>query len=163
MKVAEVERLQDRPAQAESSYRAVAEAPGIGGETAQWALLWLGDLCLEQNDRARAIATWKGSTEATSRPGQIMALLVAGDGQVPATDDRFYANDVEYFNGRIALLAGDQKRYREALRTVVRIGPAYDWPTPLAKHLLSLLPPEPPPADLPTGQPPTTPVQTPAP
>jgi tetratricopeptide (TPR) repeat protein len=161
LKVAEVERLQDRAAEAEKSYRVVAQSPDEG-EIKQWALLWLGDLYLEQGDRARALETWKTSAESTSRPGLIMSLLVAGGGQVPATDDRFYANDVEYFNGRIALLAGDQKRYRDALGEVVSIGPAYDWPTPLAKHLLSLLPPAPPPADAP-APPSSTPAPAPAP
>ncbi len=151
LKVAEVERLNDLPSSAETAYLVVMNNPTADQENnSQWARLWLGDLYLEQSDRDRALAVWRASPEALTRPGQAMARLAAGDAQLTATEvDRFYANDIEYFNGRLALMAGDAKRYADALSNVVHMGPAYDWPTPLAKHLLEVMkaapPIEPPP------------------
>jgi len=141
LKTAEVERLLDHPDVAEAKYQSVLASP-LKGDPPQLARLYLGDLYLQQGERARALELWKASPESTSLPGQIMARLVSGKGPLPSTSDPWYLNDVEYFTARLGLLTGQTAHYRDDLREAVRIGPAYDWPTPLAKHLLELpLPP----------------------
>jgi hypothetical protein len=139
LKAAEVCRLRDDAQNAASDYLAVMKNAIGKDDLSQWARLWLGDLSLEEKDREHALALWRESPESQSLPGAIMARLVAGTGPMPETTDAFFANDIEYFIGRLALLAGDAKAYREALKNVVHMGPAYDWPTPLAVHLLSKL------------------------
>jgi tetratricopeptide (TPR) repeat protein len=136
LKVAEVDRLYDLVSSAVAAYTLVVNTPTEGEDYSQWARLWLGDLYLESGERDQAIATWKASTEAVSPPGMIMAKLLEPDASLPVSDNRYFANDYEYFTGRIALLSGDRARYTDCLQSVLRIGPAYDWPTPLAKHLL---------------------------
>ncbi|MBA2480572.1 MAG: protein kinase [Planctomycetes bacterium] len=153
LKVAEVDRLNDMPSSAIAAYTLVVNTPTQGEDYSQWARLWLGDLYLETGDRDQAVATWTGSSEALSPPGLIMAKLLEAGATLPVSDNRYFANDYEYFIGRIALLAGDIPRYSECLQNVVRIGPAYDWPTPLAKHLLATDPAEPSQAPAPTTTP----------
>jgi len=137
LKVAEVERLLDHPDVSEGKYQSVLSSP-LKGDPPQLARLYLGDLYLQQGERSRALELWKASPEAVSLPGEIMAHLVSGKGPLPTTSDPWYLNDVEYFTARLSLLSGQTAHYRDDLREVVRIGPAYDWPTPLAKHLLEL-------------------------
>ncbi len=137
LKLAEVERLLDLTAAAERHYREVMENPGLEDDLAQWARLWLGDLLLERGQDARALALWSNSSESISRAGAIMAALSSGAAGLPTSEDRFFMNDSLYFEARLALLRGDQVRYREGLEQVIRLGPARDWPTPLAAHLLN--------------------------
>ncbi|MBA3707994.1 MAG: protein kinase [Planctomycetes bacterium] len=136
LKVAEVSRLNDNFPDATTAYTVVMNTASVGDDYTQWARLWLGDLELQVGHREQALTMWRSSTESASQPGLIMAQLLDPDGTLPVSDDPFYANDYEYFSGRIALLAGDVQRFTDSLVNVVRIGPAYDWPTPLAKHLL---------------------------
>ncbi len=135
IKIAEVDRLNGRDEEAMRLYQAAIDDPS-DAEWAPLARLYLGDLQLEHGGRAQAMATWSSSTEAQSLFGGIMARLVAGTAPMPPTTDRFFANDAAYFEARLALLTGNEQGYRDGLRTVIRIGPFYDWPTPLAEQLL---------------------------
>jgi serine/threonine protein kinase/tetratricopeptide (TPR) repeat protein len=145
LKVAEADRMADQTAWAEAGYGEVIATPTPPEDYSPWARLWLGDLQLEEGHRELALATWKQGAEATppTPASRIMACLVAGSGPLPTTDDRYFANDIAYFQSRLALLAGDLRGYHEGLRTVVGIGPDCDWPSPLAKHLLVGIPDEP--------------------
>jgi hypothetical protein len=68
-----------------------------------------------------------------------MHRLISAETPMPVGDDRFQANDIEYFNARLALLRGHPEQFLERLQHVVDMGPANDWPSPFARHLLEVL------------------------
>lgn len=159
LKVAEAERLRGRPEAGEIAYQTVISSPGAGIDFVQWARLWLGDIHAQRGDLAQALTTWSRSTEYKTLPGRIMRNLLGGAKPLPAGDERFYANDVEYFNARLAQLRGRPTDYVDHLQKAVAIGPANDWPTPLAQRLLQdVVPPMNPEPEKPlTDEPPAAP------
>ena len=162
LKVAEAERLRDHPEAAEIAYQTVISSPGASIDYVQWGRLWLGDVHAQRGDLARAITAWSRSTEYKTLPGRIMRNLLGGAKALPAGDERFYANDVEYFNARLAQLRGRPTEYVDHLQKAVALGPANDWPTPLAQRLLqAVVPPMNPETDKPLTDDPTVAVPAP--
>lgn len=137
-RIGNAQRLRFRFSESRSAYQRVIDQ-GHGGD-AQRARLWLGDLLLYLGDREAALGVWRSSTDAVTRPGRVMAHLVAAADDdehraLPIGDDPFFANDLEYFNAVSALLKGDERLYRERLGNVLAME-AEDWPTGLARRIL---------------------------
>jgi serine/threonine protein kinase/tetratricopeptide (TPR) repeat protein len=139
LKVGEAERMRDHLEAAEIAYQVILSNPAPVEDFQSRARLWLGDIYAQRGDVAGALACWGQSKDEKSLPGVIMHRLIAAETPMPVGDDRFQANDIEYFNARLALLRGHPEQFLERLQHVVDMGPANDWPTPFARHLLQVL------------------------
>ncbi len=139
LKVGEAERMRDHLEAAESAYSLIIASPVPVEDFQARARLWLGDIYAQRNDLAGAQECWGKSTDEKSLPGIIMHRLISADTPMPVGDDRFQANDIEYFNARLALIRGHPEQFLERLQHVAEMGPANDWPTPFARHLLEVL------------------------
>ena len=134
LKLAEAQRLRFRYSESLDAYQQVIDEGR--GEQAQWARLWLGDLLLYQGDRDAALRVWRSSKEPNTRPGKLMAHLVEASEPMPVGDDRYFANDIEYFNAVLALLEGDDHLYRQRLERSLEMSPPHDWPASLARQII---------------------------
>jgi tetratricopeptide (TPR) repeat protein len=139
LKVAEAERLRDHLGAAEIAYQLILGNAVPVEDYQQWARLWMGDIYAQRGDLTSALGCWGKSREMKTLPGQLMHHLLTADLPLPTGDDRYHANDIEYFNARLAMLRGHLDRFQEHLQRVVDMGPANDWPVPFAQHLLQVL------------------------
>jgi len=139
LKVAEAERMRDHLEAAEIAYEVILSHPQPVEDYQSQARLWLGDIYAQKGDTAGALACWGKSKEDKSLAGMIMRHMLNGEVPMPTGDDRFHANDIEYFNARLALLRGHPEQFLERMQHVVDMGPANDWPSPFAQHLLQVL------------------------
>ncbi len=137
--IAASERLRGRLPEAEDAYTAILKDKATEGLTdiRQTARLWLGDLLYRPDNEQAAIARWKESTERKSVAGRIMQHLVDRKVPIPVTaQDIGMQNDSAYFTARILFMLKDDDGWREHLQAAATIGPAYEWPTPLARQQL---------------------------
>ena len=133
--IGHAERLRGHHAEARAAYQAVIADVATPGAQAQWARLWLGDLLLELGDQGTARESWQSSLESDSLPGRLMRHLLHGTRPLAPEGPPTDANDIEYVNARLALMRGLDQQYLDRLASCVRVGPAYDWPAPLARRL----------------------------
>lgn len=133
MKVAEAQRMLGDLAAAEATYLHLIEDSAIPPEEARWARLWLGDLYCQLARPDRAAELWREGAGDEDLPGRIMRHLVRLDGQIPAQREQFFANDIDYFNGRMAWLQGDLAAARDWFQRVASGPRPHDWPAPLAR------------------------------
>jgi tetratricopeptide (TPR) repeat protein len=138
LKVAEAERLRDHLDASAIAYQMILSQPKVD-DFAAWARLWLGDIYAQRGDLAEAQACWGKSGETQTLPGRIMYHLLTANRPMTLGDDRYHANDIEYFNARLALMRGHIDGYLAHLDHVVQMGPANDWPAPFALHLRQLM------------------------
>ncbi len=134
LKVAEAQRLLGQGEAAIAAYAEVIAADP-SGEQGQWARLWVGDLHCAMARPDRAVEIWREglAVDRPSMPATIMAALVAQNGLLPAAAEPWYTNDVDWFNGRLAGLMGDEAgaaTWRTRVAAAVRLS---DWPTALAR------------------------------
>jgi serine/threonine protein kinase/tetratricopeptide (TPR) repeat protein len=139
LKVAEAERMRDHLEAAEIAYQMILSHNTPIEDYQSQARLWLGDIYAQRGDISGANACWSKSTDEKSLAGIIMHRMLTADTPMPTGDDRFHANDIEYFNARLALMRGHPEQFLERLQHVVDMGPANDWPSPFAQHLLQVL------------------------
>jgi len=133
--VGHAERLRGRHLTARTVYEAVIADLATPEDQVQWARLWLGDLHLELGDKVAARECWQGSSGSDSLPGRLMRHLVHGTRPLVPEGTPTEVNDIEYANARLALMRGLDQQYHDRLASCVRLGPAYDWPAPLATRL----------------------------
>ncbi len=137
--IAAAERLRGHLPEAEDLYLSILKDKATEGlpDVRQAARLWLGDLLYRPDNDQAAIARWKESSERKSVAGRIMQHLVDRKLPIPVTaQDTGMQNDSEYFTARILLMLKDEDGWREHLQAAATIGPAYEWPTPLARQQL---------------------------
>lgn len=137
LKMAEALRIQGAHEEASALYRGIIAAAGDQEiEQAQWARLWLADLMLYLGDRQLAADVLQESPEQRSQPGQFISAMLRGKNPQVRRNERFYANDAAYLRAVLAETRGRWDDYRDGLQDTIRIGPAHDWPSTLARQLL---------------------------
>ncbi|MBA3685866.1 MAG: protein kinase, partial [Planctomycetes bacterium] len=125
LRLAHSDRMRGSLDRAEAAYAVLDANPDGAIDVAQVARLWLGDLRFQRGDRAGAETAWSSSPESETLPGRIMRHLLHGTKPMPLPDDAQLAdlaNDVEYFNARLAALRGLDQQVSDRLRNVVRMG-----------------------------------------
>ena len=134
LKVAEAQRLIGALAAAKEAYSGVIEGDA-SGEQGQWARLWLGDLYCDQGRPDLAVELWREGSghERVGLPAMIMRALIIHDALIPAVAEPWYGNDIDWFNGRIASLNGDEPGAQVWFQRVAEAVRQSDWPTPLAR------------------------------
>ena len=139
LRSAEVDRLRQRFDSAEATYQSIIAQTIHYGDTTQWARLWLGDLYVQRGDIVGALTCWGKGGEIKTLPGSIMYHLLTAERSKGFKVGQPYANEIIYFNARLALLRGRSDDYRKQLQLIIDTGPAHDWPVLIASRLLEQL------------------------
>ena len=138
IRMGHVERLLDQPERAAEAYRmALTMAPPADRGRIR---LWLGDLAADNGEADLAEQTWRERDPAVDRTTAILLKRLSEAGE-PLRDSEAAAKDPDapYVNARLLLMAGDNQAAIDWLERSASQTPAYRWPAPLAKALLSRL------------------------
>ena len=138
IRMGHVERLLDQSERSAEAYRkALTMAPPADRGRIR---LWLGDLAADNGETDLAEATWRERDPAIDRTTATLLKRLSESGE-PLRDSEPAAKDPDalYVNARLLLMAGDNQAAIDWLERSASQSPAYRWPVPLAKALLSRL------------------------
>lgn len=140
LKMAEALRIDGRYAESIEAYLAVIADPAAG-DLIPWAQLWLGDLLAHTGAHDEALQAWNSAAASEQLAGRFARALLGRQPLPPEPPtDPWFANDDAFIRARLAERAGQQTTFAEYLRLAIRTPFSGDWPTPLARQRLSLLP-----------------------
>ncbi|MCX8040426.1 MAG: serine/threonine protein kinase [Planctomycetota bacterium] len=134
LKAAEAWRVLGDAEAAARAYRRAAAHESF----AAWAWLWLGDLYDERGEHSRARQCWQEALAGQGLPAACAQALLTGAAPPEAEEGLaiWYHNDVAYFRGRLA----ERRQDWAAARAAYQAAAQGDWPAPLARRRLSMLP-----------------------